>query len=360
MTVFQIIPFFNGYGTDRLVVDMHRLFLNAGIKSCIICLSGEVPRGLSNAYSLDAKNPYDPRVVVRLADKLAGNLRIFSVPDIIHVHLTPCQLMVPFVARLAKRKTLLVTTEHSTLNRRRYMIGGRLIDFLLFRQYQKIICISNAVKVEMETWQPFLKDKLTVINNGINLQNFANEITEKPSPNKTIIISVGRLVPEKNYPAAIKACTRLKDLDFEYRIIGAGPEEQALRNLISELEMENSVKLMGFQANVSECLIDANIFLMPSLWEGFGLSAVEAMAVNLPIVVSDVPGVREIIDDDGKCGFLIRVADPDDIADKLRQLIVNPELCVKMGRYAQIRSRIFNIEKTVRDHIALYEEMLAF
>lgn len=356
---FQIIPGFFGYGTDKLVVELHKIFLQRGVRSHIISFMKGQPPGIPFIDSLSLEKPYHPKAVFYLAKKLKEIVRQdIARPILIHTHLTPCQLWVPLGARIARLTVPLITTEHSTNNRRRTMPFGKFFDRQLYKPYRQVVCISDGLKSSMIDWLPEIESKLTTIPNGVNIDEFDTTPQLDQNSECPVIISVGRLQRMKNYQAAIKACAFLKDLNFEYHILGDGVEKHALRKLIAEKRLANKVKLLGFQPNVAENLSRSNIFLMPSYWEGFGLALVEAMACGLPVVVSDVPGVREIVGQGQKSGFLVDPRDPVCIAEKLRYLILSPKLRAEMGAYNQLYARRYSIERTAQGYLNLYQKVL--
>jgi glycosyltransferase involved in cell wall biosynthesis len=361
MQPVQIIPSFAGYGADKLVADLHKSFLQRRVHSHIISLmKGRLP-GIPFVDSLGLEKPYHPKAVFCLVKKLKEIVKQEPArPILLHTHLTPCQVYVPLAARIAGLSVPLLTTEHSTNNRRRAAAFGKFFDQKLYKHYGHVVCISEGVKDSMNHWLPEIGSKLITIPNGVNIDDF--DIASRPDQNSEcpIIISVGRLQKMKNYQVAINACALLKDLNFEYHILGDGVEKPALRKLIEEKGLANKVKLLGFQSSVAKHLSQSNIFLLTSQWEGFGLVVVEAMASGLPVVVSDVPGVREIVGQDQKSGFLVDPNDPARIAEKLRSLILSHKLRTDMGEYNRLCAKRYSIERTVQGYFNLYQKVLSY
>jgi glycosyltransferase involved in cell wall biosynthesis len=356
----QIIPTFFGYGADKLVVQLHQLFLERGVNSRIISLGLGCPPGVPFVKTLGLQEFYHPKAVIRLTRMLKEITEQDSGKAILlHTHLTPCQMWVPIAVKISGLNLLLVTTQHSTFNRRRNIVLGKFFDRQVYKSYSLIVCISEGVKESMANWNPVIKNRLVTIPNGIDLEQFCRIRRIERSTGCPIVISVGRLHAKKNYEASIKACALLKDLNFEYRICGDGPDEQKLKQLIRELGLRNKVKLMGFQPNVAMHLSQSNIFLMSSRWEGFGLAAVEAMACGLPVVVSDVPGVKEVVGISGKGGFLVDPQDPPTIAEKLRILLLNPELRATMGGYNRLEAERYSIKRTADSYLELYNKLFS-
>ncbi len=357
----QIIPSFAGYGADRLVADLHKSFLQRGVRSHVISFMEGQPLGISSIDNLGLRKPYHPAAVLRLAKKFKEIVKQEPArPILLHAHLTPCQLYVPLAAKIAGLNTPLLTTEHSTNNRRRTVAFGKFFDRKLYKPYGHVVCISEGVKDSISHWLPEMESKLITIPNGVNIDDFDNTPHLDQNSECPIIISVGRLQKIKNYQTAINACALLKDLNFEYHILGDGDEKPALRKLIGEKGLTNKVKLLGFQPNVARHLSQSNIFLMTSYWEGFGLAVVEAMACGLPVVVSDVPGVRETVGQRQKSGFLVDPRDSVGIAEKLRKLILSSKLCTEMGEYNRLCAKRYSIERTAQGYLDLYQKVFSY
>jgi glycosyltransferase involved in cell wall biosynthesis len=125
-----------------------------------------------------------------------------------------------------------------------------------------------------------------------------------------------------------------------------------------ELGIESKVHFLGHVDSIPDLLAGADIFLMPSNWEGFGLSAVEAMNASLPLVVSNVPGLREIVNGGPACALLVDPESPEAIAAGLRQLLVSPALRGQFGKNAFKQAQNFSINSMVESYINLYDELL--
>ena len=163
---------------------------------------------------------------------------------------------------------------------------------------------------------------------------------------------------QKNYSTALNSISKIKNLDFEYWIAGVGEQESELKEQINELGLSEKVKFLGYISDIPALLKKADIFLIPSKWEGFGLAAVEAMNASLPCVISNVPGLGDLINEDGDDAFLIEPFDEESIAKKIVQLIENRELRIQMGNSAFIRSQSFGLETMITEYIKLYKEEL--
>ena len=146
MKVLQVI---NSYapedgGAQMLALQLHDGYLQRGIQSHLVGLTDSPVGCLPNTYSLGLRSAYNWAAIGRLFAFLRQPK--WRQLDLIHVHLFPSQLLVPIAARLLNLKATLVTTEHSTSNRRRRALLGRWLDRSMYRQYEKIACNSIGVR----------------------------------------------------------------------------------------------------------------------------------------------------------------------------------------------------------------------
>ncbi len=116
---------------------------------------------------------------------------------------------------------------------------------------------------------------------------------------------------------------------------------------------------MSKKIPIKPCNLDQYwIFLLTSHWEGFGLSVAEAMAACLPVVVSNLEGVSEVVGINGECGYLVCPTNLEEISGRLRQLICNVEERVTLGSNGVKRVQQFSISKTVRSYAELYRKLI--
>jgi glycosyltransferase involved in cell wall biosynthesis len=194
--------------------------------------------------------------------------------------------------------------------------------------------------------------------NGIDLDQFnpkANRVLE--SGRTPLILSVGRLVEKKGFEDLIRACGILRDkgLNFRCEIIGKGPREAAIRELIAQLNLNDHVRLLGAkpQDDVVAIYEQATVFALPCIVaedgnrDGLPTVLLEAMAMGLPTVSTNLTGVPEIIDDEST-GFLVPPQDPPALASALTRLLSEMALCKSMGDAARIKvAREFDLRRNV-------------
>lgn len=332
---------------------LHEGLTDRAYSSHVLGLSLQHDIVMKGASSLQLRSPYDPRALGGIWHYLRNNC---AAGDVVHVHLFPPLLYVSILASVRHFDYHLVCTEHSTSNRRRGKTLGRIIDALTYRAYRRIVAISQATEDALVTWQPTLSGKTVVIHNGIDLL-FKESITRPQRPTLKVV-SVGNLSEHKNYEAALHAVSLLPELNFEYHVAGDGPRKQHLLELTSSLNLHSRVRFLGYVTDTPTLLASSDILLMPSKWEGFGLAALEAMNASLPLVVSDVPGLREVISSENTCAITVDPTSPQSIAGGIRTLIQSRELRLEFGHNGFERSLGFSQDKMVRKHLELYNEII--
>jgi colanic acid/amylovoran biosynthesis glycosyltransferase len=178
------------------------------------------------------------------------------------------------------------------------------------------------------------------------------------------ILTVARYVSKKGLDYGIRAFQKVKarhpDKNLFYEVIGYGPEQQSLQRLIDELNLTQSVTLVGPRTSeeVIACMAQADLFLLPSILEPLGVVLLEAQASGLPIVATDTDGIPFAVDP-GRSALLVPPADADALADKLGWLIDNPHAWPDMTRAGRAHvESLFDIHK-LNNHLEhLYDSLL--
>jgi glycosyltransferase involved in cell wall biosynthesis len=355
MRVHQIINHFglDRGGAERLVRQLHGDLVASGMDSRLVALEACPAAGLPRAVSLGGGGAYDPRVLPRLAAYARSEI---APGDLVHAHLFPSSAYVGALRRLGLFKGPCLFTEHSTSNRRRVRAVGRGLDGLVYAPYHRIVAISDGVEAALLEAYPRLAGRTTVILNGCELP-FA-EVPERRADGRCpTILSIGRLARPKNYPAALEALARLGKRPFRYVVLGDGEERGRLVEQAERLGLADRVSFEGHRTDVRPYLAAADVLLLPSLWEGFGLAAVEALNAGLPVVASDVPGLREVVGPSGDCGILVNPGRVDSIADALTRLLNSPEARIEMGRRGFERAKRFDKAEMTKAYVSLYRQL---
>jgi len=202
--------------------------------------------------------------------------------------------------------------------------------------YDLIVAICDDMKVETEKIFPYLKGRVIRIYNPFNFERIKSLASddshlskkEKWMLKEKYIVSVSRLDNvQKDYPTLLKAFKKLKENGLEEKlyIVGDGPSRKEIENQISDLKLEEEVKLLGQQKNPYIWMKNANLFVHSSKYEGLPTVLIEAMILDTVIVSSDCPtGPREILDN-GRCGILVKVEDVEELVQGVESGIKNKD-----------------------------------
>jgi glycosyltransferase involved in cell wall biosynthesis len=228
-----------------------------------------------------------------------------------------------------KRKPL-VATIHDVYKEtwlQKYGLKGHLMALfekvMLKLPYTRIITVSISSKQKLiESGVP--KDKIDVFPNGVNLEEYDKIKVDKS--NIPRVIYVGRLVGYKHINDLLVAFSKL-DLNAELYIVGDGPERENLKALANKIGKEKKIIFTGFvnERKKIELLKSSHVLVLPSSTEGFGIALIEAWAARTPVIVSDIPALREVVEN-GKLGLMFKLRDVDELKTVLENILKDESL----------------------------------
>jgi len=191
-----------------------------------------------------------------------------------------------------------------------------------------IIAISDSVKEMLVQRQHYKPSKIKVLYNAI-------EISDTPERKEVIESSIrclyiGRLVKEKNLPCLLEAMLLLREEPVELTIVGEGTEEESLKALAGTLGISGSVQFVPATLETGQYYSSHDVFILPSSLEGLGIVILEAFGFGLPVIGSNVHGIRELLAENR--GLLFDVNDARGLATQIETLVTNPQLRIEYGR----------------------------
>jgi glycosyltransferase involved in cell wall biosynthesis len=297
--------------------------------------------------------------------RLRTHLRALQ-PDIVHTHLLHADLYGIPAARWAG-VPVVVSSRHNDNNfRRRFPI--RQVNQLLWRLADAGIGISDAIarfSIEVEG-APV--EKIHRIYYGLELAKPLDRASARSAlaseigfPDDTILIGmVCRLIEQKGVSDGLRAFAHVAQQHPNARLLiaGEGPLRTALENEASTLGIKNRVHFLGWRGDIPALMAALDIFLMPSLWEGFGLVLLEAMAQAVPIIATYVSAIPEIVVND-ETGILVPARDVEALAAALENLLADKPLRQYMGLQGQDRLETeFSAARMVDETKTLYFTLL--
>jgi glycosyltransferase involved in cell wall biosynthesis len=225
----------------------------------------------------------------------------------------------------------------------------------LYPKATQISAISYGVKESLLSFG-ICDSKIKVIYNPQPIKKIRKLATEAPAvelcPDRKSIITVGRLVDEKDHVTLIRAFEKVrKRIKSRLYIIGDGPNREKLESLAESLDVADDVIFLGWQSNPFAILKQAELFILSSHFEGFGNVIVEAMVCGLPIVSTDCPSGPSEILKDGKAGLLVPVKDSDSLANAITKLLTDQQAYEEYSRKSLNRVNDFDVSLIAKEYL---------
>ena len=244
----------------------------------------------------------------------------------------------------------------------------------LFRGLQQIqIGVSYAVADILKDCFHIPSSKVRAIYNGIEIEDFMPRFAAPAVRSEFgiregahVVTCVASLNRYKNHPFLLRAARLVINEEpscifllvgqdaNDYQQNNSGIESKSnkayLQKLVGELDIGDNVIFAGPRGDIPEILSITDVFAMPSWQEGLNVAVIEAMACELPVVVSSVGGLREVVED-GIVGYLVESNNAEQMSDRILELLRNPQRCVKFGRAGRQRAeKLFTIEQMVQNY----------
>ena len=291
----------------------------------------------------------DPVAFLRLAGYLA-RLR----PRILHTHLVHADAYGQLAGTVA-RVPVRVSTKHGFnefREGRAFAFGDRTVGSLAHVH----IAISRGLARYLADTEGFNEDSFEIVHYGI-APNGAARPYEDATPR---LLCVGRLIPIKGHIVLLRAFAqaRARIPDLELEIAGRGPLQPALKGLARELGIAGSVRFLGHVAPVQAAIERAAIVVVPSMGEGFGMVALEAMERARPVIAAEIGGLGELVQH-GETGLLVPPGEAEPFAGAIAELAGDLPRAARMGEAGRVRAlRDFLEERCTERTEVLYREAL--
>jgi len=334
MKVIQVMPEFGLAGAEimceNLSIQLYRHDIDIIVISLYDYHSAITERleqqGIKIIY-LNKKRGFDLHMFFRL-------YRIFrkEKPDVVHTHLYAMQYAVP-AAVIAGVQTR-IHTVHSIAQKESKPFAQKM-NFIFYHVFHVIpVALSKEVQQTIQERYRLARSKIPIIYNGVDLEKCMQKETYC-SGNVLRYIHVGRFAAVKNHMMLLEAFAKVhkKLPESELILIGAGELEECIRKKIRDLGIEDHVVMTGLKKNIYPFLQKADVFVLPSVYEGMPMTLIEAMGTGLPVIATAVGGIPSMIRS-YENGILIPVKTDDLVHAML--LLSDQNLREKLGLNARI------------------------
>lgn len=354
--ILQIMPEFGLAGAEimceNLCTQIHGLNGFSIIVVSLYRLPSPITERLRNkgikVIFLDKKKGLDLSIIGKLK-----RLMIVEKIDIVHTHRYMMQYAIP-AAIFAKVKYRV----HTIHNVAKKEIGwiARKLAFIFYKLMKVVpISISPLVRETVSKEYHIPMNKIPMIYNGINLEKCLRKSDYRLKNECFQFIHIGRFSSQKNHAMILEAAERLKNMGYQFQInfIGEGPLFNDIKNEISIRNLEECIKLLGLKDDVLPYLNNSDCFILPSIYEGMPISLIEAMGTGLPVIVTAVGGMPDMIENEIS-GLIINVS-PEELINAMIKVIKKESVRISLGNNAYVKSKEFSVKNMTEGYLKIYK-----
>lgn len=350
--MIQVIPYLGIGGAEVTVETLSTALVHRGYKVIIYSLystttkiTQRIDKDIVIKYFYKKKG-IDLGLIIRLAKELS-----IDRPNVIHTHLSSLPYI--YLARQFGCKSCkIIHTVHSVVDKEAGKFG-RFIRQCLFKTAVTPVGISRTIKQSIQKKYGLNSAQVKLVYNGVSHNKF------HPKYDYTIndhfkLLHIGRFSEEKNHMMMISVVKELveKGMNVRLSLIGEGVLMDKCMEYVKLHNLDEKVIFLGLQEDVSEFLSNADVFLLPSLWEGMPISLIEAMITGLPIIAANVGGIPDMIKNQYS-GILIN-CNPNELQNAIIELSEDESLRRKLGVNARTSAQRFNDKEMAASYDSIY------
>lgn len=359
MKILHVIDSLDMGGAESLLSELCPLQASLGndvtvlqlVKASNTVFTDKLRNANINVFSLSTRR------AVRNPINILALIPYLRHHDIVHVHLFPANYWVALAKILSFFNTPVVTTEHSTGNKRRNIWIFKYIDSIIYRCFNLVIACSDKAK---ETFcQRYKGIDCISIPNGVDIRKYSNAIPYTKQelaglPDDCFVSTmVARFIPSKRQDVIIRAIALLPD-NYHAVLVGGKDSDsgvQKAKALVNELDIDNRIHFLYQRSDVPRILKSSDAIIMSSEYEGLSLSSIEGMACGHPFIASDVDGLREVVDG---AGILVKCGDAEELANVLNRLESDALYRDEITQKCQERAAHYDIKSVAEKYIEVY------
>lgn len=358
-------------GTERHILHLADGLRSLGAEPIIVCpkpglLAEKAEAALLRVIPLQKKGELD-FVAVRTLKKMWETEQL----DLLHVHNGRTALLSAMGLPASKRGRLVmtqhfITPAHVSRTGLKAFISQNTHHWM-HRRISHTIAISEAVRNAILERGEAHPTQITMVPNGVPEPD-AKSLTSPAevrrtlglSPDSPLVVCIARLAIEKDVASLISAMAKVREQfpDVVALVAGEGDQKEALEAQIASLNLQGTVRLLGFRTDVMSLVNAADLFTLPSPAEPFGLAVIEAMALSKPVVATRAGGPLEIVQE-GETGLLVSPHSPDELAQALISLLRDPARMREMAEKGYCRYRLlYTVEVMTKKTLVAYQSLL--
>lgn len=353
MKVIQVIPAFRLAGAEVMCENLCVALKDAGVDVIAVSLYSENTaitdrldkKGVRIEY-LDKKPGFDASIIMKL-------VHLFKIekPDVVHTHIYASKYALPAAAIAGVKKK--IHTVHSMAQKEQGSLGKKVNTFMYQHCGVVPVALSSEVKKSIGEVYGLQKSIIPVVYNGIDLSKCIRK-NDYEANGVFTIVHVGRFMKVKNHKTLIRAFAGFaeKKENVRLQLLGEGELLDEMKNYAEKLEVADKVEFLGLQSNVYPYLNKADVFCLPSEYEGVPMTLIEAMGTGLPIVASNVGGIPDMLVN-GENALLV---EPNYVAVEkaIEKLYNDVEFRIRLGNAAALGSEEFSAKVMASSYIKIY------
>ncbi len=353
MKIVQVMPEFGLAGAETMCENLTYELARAGHKVVVISMYDEhsaITERLENAGIEVRYLGKKPGLDFSMISKIRKVLRQTHA-DVVHTHRNCAQYAVP-AAILAGVKRR-VHTVHNVAEKENIKAARKLNKFFFRHCHLVPVALSERIRDSVVAEYKIAADRIPVVFNGVDLSKCIPKEDYSVSGNFKIL-HIGRFSEQKNHIGLLKAFRLFHDRhpDSELLLIGDGEKKAEAKAYVQENDLVSSVKFLGLQSNVYGFLHDADLFALPSHYEGIPMTLIEAMGTGLPIVATAVGGVPDMLTDGENA--LLAEDDVSAIRAAFDAIYTDENMRKKYGQNAKGRAQVFSAAAMGRAYLGIY------
>lgn len=352
MKILYVITGLGLGGAEKVVCDLADQMILKGHDVKIVYLTGSVlVKPVSSRVELLPLHLNAAINVFSASRKYQKIISDFS-PDVVHSHMIHANIFARLNHLSFKYIRLICTAHNSNEGGRVRMLAYKLTNFLSNLNTN----VSQEASESLISKGAFNKNNLITVYNGIDLSKFIF-FNKDINSNELSFLSVGRFNAQKDYPNLLHAIAIFRQnpqhKEYILKIAGDGELRPQIEELIEHLGLKNNVTLLGRRNDIPQLMQEADFFILPSAYEGFGLVVAEAMACGAFVIATNSGGVAEVM---GDTGILVPPQDSKALAEAIKQAVSKTPLEIQENnlKARQRVEELFSLEKSVENWLKIY------